>query len=654
LYFADREKGERKMNKKAFSMIVMLLASALIIGIQPNSTKAVVLGTTISILPSSLTFSNPAVNTQFDVNCTIANIHDFFGGDIQIGWNTTYIKYVSKVCTVPVEDWNATPHTVYYPHGVLYQNSSSAVISIVKNVVNEADHGFGGSAMGTMYWWAVASVAPVPSFNGTGTAFTMKFKIVYDASAHVGEPDVHTSIHFTSVTLGYLNGSSIPVTAYDANITIKNPSVILPPRPMLKVSPTDVYGVYNNLFDVSILLMNENHGDLSPFWDVAGFDFMLQYNASLIKAVSATADPDNWFNETYNGSMIYVVKQDVFDSVGWIVFLGIPNEYGNHTAVHGQGRIAKVTFNATYLQIPPPFIGPTCPLSLVNVTIAGYPHPERPYAPWNGSDSAVPLPYVVESATYHAPVLFSTGIDIYTQYAVGFGKGINMPTDMLWPQKGFTVYAYVLYNLWPEQQKDVAFELIDPYGTIRGIFYNRTDSTGHCWVFIRFPWPCTDPEYQFGYDKNHLPTPWTIIATVDIACKVYNDTMPFKYDYRVRIWKTTLDKATYNHGDIITITINYGTVSMQTFSVIFTATATDVTGVPFGVTWNGVQLGGAPWCTMKNGTLVLTIGIPKFARAGFPATVYVGVLSDWPQNGGDAYYPTRAPETIQQFSIYPY
>jgi len=626
------------MNKKASIMMIMLLASALMIGIGPMSTKAVP-SPTIEILPNSQTFNNPPINTQFTVNCTLSNMVNLYGVDIQVGWNTSIIQYVSRTKTIPVQT---------YPTGIL--NSPTMPIM---DTVNESDNGFGGSALGTMYWLSEASMGSAP-FNGAGTAFIMTFKIVYVPP--VGAPDLTTLIYFTAVTLANSSGKVIPVTPVDGEIIIKPALHTYPAEPLLKVYPTDYYPAYNSFFDVNIYLMNENHGDVSPEWDIAGFDFKVTYNSSLIQGLNATIDPDHWFAGFWpNG--VFTIENGTDDVTGlaWIAFLGLPGYLGNHTAVYGQGRIAAIHFKVIYLQVPPPFVGPTCPLDIVNSTIAGFAHPERLYPPWSGSQASVPIPHKVENGIYHAPVLFATGIDIYTNYPPNVnGTGLGNPTDMLWPQKGFYVYAYVLYNLWPEQQKDVAFQLIDPYGVTRAIYYNRTDATGHCWVFIRFPWPCDDPEYQFGY-VDGLPTPWTIVATVDIACKVYNDTMPFKYDYRVRIFKTTLDEAIYNHGETITVTIDYGTVSLQQFWALFTVTATDVTGVPFSFNYIWIYVGGAsPWCTMKNGTVILTLYIPKYARAGFPATVYVGVLSDWPQYGGDAYYPTRSPETIQQFSIYPY
>jgi len=624
------------MNTKASSILLisMLIASALAIAIP--SAKASPDSFTIrdqTTHLSSRTFGPaPCIGTHFVIEGFVdADNSRLYGVDLQIGWDTNWIHYVSHGMTMP--------RNVSEPNGIL----NSPIIG-VKNDVNEAGVG-GGSAPGTMYWVAVASMLPAANFNGSGTAFRMEFVII--AQPPQGSPDVVFQINITSSTLPDDNGVPIAHTEVPMTITIKAPLHTYPPEPLIKVEKADYYGILNNNFDVNIWLMNENHGNLDPEWDVAGFDFKLTYNSTLIVPQSITIDPTGWF-AAFWPSGIFTVKNEWNDTTGlaWIVFLGIPGDNGTHTAPAGQGIIADVVFKAIYEQVPPPFVGPTCPLDIVESTIAGFPHPERLYPPWNGSDTAVPIPHKVEGGIYHAPVLFASGVDIYQYYEIGWGKGINMPTDLLWPQKSLKVYAKVIYNLWPEQKKDVAFQVIDPHGNVWAIYYNRTDSNGYCWIFVRLPWPCDDPEYYFGV--------WKIFATVDIACKVYNDTMEFKYNYRVKIWKTTLDKVAYNHGEYINVTIDYGTLAYHPFWVLFTATATDVTGVPFAfdATWVEVATNNV-YCEWQNGTVVLHLYIPKFARAGYPATVWVGVMSDWPVNGGEAYYPSRRPETIVDFQINP-
>jgi len=222
-------------------------------------------------------------------------------------------------------------------------------------------------------------------------------------------------------------------------------------------------------------------------------------------------------------------------------------------------------------------------------------------------------------------------IDVYvgqdgTPYPAPYGgQGPNAPADMFWPQKQVCVWAYVTYNEWPEQMKDVAFEIFDPHGTRWGLIYGRTDANGIAYTCFRLPWPCDNPEYYIGV--------WTVVGTVDVACQIVNDTVQFHYDYLVRIWKVTADKAIYKHSETACFTIDYGSHAQQTYNVTIAVTALDETGVPFGFVYKQVQIGGTVFCQYKNYTDTLCIYIPKWARAG-QGEVDTAFLDNWPSLGG--------------------
>ena len=617
---------------KAFSLLLisLMLASAMAF-IRPAKSQA----TSIVVNPSYLEFGpGPCVGTTFTVTVEIHDVTNLYGVDIQFGWDEAWLGYVNHQKHIPVED---------YPDGILHEPT-----------IPVKDDVFEGSPdpladPNSDYWLSEASMSPAPAFDGSGIAFEMTFVIKQQPLEP--EPDKVLTLNITVATLADVNGQPILYTEVDGTVVIKAKPFEYPPAPLLKVLPEEVSDLPAcNNFDVDILLAAWNETtssivDLDPLWDVAGFDIMFNFDPTLIEGVTVTIDPAGWFASFWpNG--IFIVKQDIDNVAGtvWIAFLGLPDAGGIHTPPSGQGIIATITFHTIYdsESYPPP----SCGLTLDPTTIAGFPHPERPQAPWNGSESAPPLPHFVQNGLYTA--YFKppgAWIDIYTQYPDGFnGKGPNEPSDMFWPQKAVIIYAYVTYNFWPEQNKDVAFEVRDPHGELWGFFYNRTDENGLAWVIIRLPWPCDDPEYYLGE--------WTVIATVDVACKVVNDTLTFKYDYHVRVWKTTIDKESYKHCETITINITFGTYSMQQFDVLFTATAVDETGVPFGYDWTWVTVGWGDdvYCMYWNSSIILTIHVPKFARAG-SATIYIGVLHDFPSSGGDAVYPTREPETIVTFGI---
>jgi hypothetical protein len=280
------------------------------------------------------------------------------------------------------------------------------------------------------------------------------------------------------------------------------------------------------------------------------------------------------------------------------------------------------------------------------VQIAGFPQPDADYCPWHNKEYSVPLPHTVRNAIYTPAIKLLGGmIDVYVcNYAPGFkGEGLNEPADMFWPQKQVLLCANVTYAGWPEQNKDVAFEIKRPLyvdGVQVGyqlwmVLYARTDSEGHAEIPVRLPWPCDDPEEYFGK--------WKVWATVDVACVVVNDTMEFKYDYRIHIWDVVPDKTEYKHCEDIVVTVYYGSYLIQTSlgHLIITLTVTDASGVPIGFDYVEVVLGTDDmndWCQYLNGTVTLSVHVVKWARPPI-GYIYVGALTDFPQNGGSAETP---------------
>jgi hypothetical protein len=272
------------------------------------------------------------------------------------------------------------------------------------------------------------------------------------------------------------------------------------------------------------------------------------------------------------------------------------------------------------------------------VQVAGFPQPNADYCPWHNKEYSVPLPHKVENAMYTAPYKSLGGdIDVFLcNHAPGFkGEGKNKPADMRWPQKDLCLCANVTYAGWPEQNKDVAFEIKFPNGTVFVVVYARTNATGTACVTVRMPWPCDDPEAIFGK--------WKVWATVDVACIVVNDTLEFKYDYRIHIWDVTPNKTEYKHCEDIIVTIDYGSYLIQTSlgHLIITLTVTDDSGVPIGFDYINITLGTDDmndWCKYLNGTVELSVHVVKWARPSI-GTIYVGALTDFPQNGGSAETP---------------
>jgi hypothetical protein len=267
------------------------------------------------------------------------------------------------------------------------------------------------------------------------------------------------------------------------------------------------------------------------------------------------------------------------------------------------------------------------------VSIAGYPHPERDYCPWDNKGYAVPLPHVVNDAVFYEYFHPLGGyIDIWTQNG---GEGPGAPGGLFWPQKEVLLCGRVTYADWPEQNKDVAFQIMDPDGVTWGVFVNRTNEDGYVCVRVRLPWPCDDPDLIFGV--------WNVIATVDVACVVVNDTLEFKYDYKVRIFDAYIidqydQDNSFKHCEDIIVHIDFGSQAMNTYNITFAITAVDASGVPFGFAYATAIIGGAEWCEYAMGDIELTVHVAKFARP-VVGTMYIVALSGLPFDGGSAETP---------------
>lgn len=197
---------------------------------------------------------------------------------------------------------------------------------------------------------------------------------------------------------------------------------LYPPLPLLKVMPSRITGkVFNETFDVDVWLMNEEGGGIDPFWDVAGFDVYLYFDAALIQVVDITIDPDGWFESFWPGGLLEVAKE-YNNTAGYahIAFIGLPAmvPIGYHIPPSGIGRIFSIEFKVTYETET--FVPPRVPIELKNpeprpdlspywgpeyfpVDIAGAPHPERSVAPWLNKPWSVPIPHKVENAVYESP-----------------------------------------------------------------------------------------------------------------------------------------------------------------------------------------------------------------------------------------------------------
>jgi hypothetical protein len=257
---------------------------------------------------------------------------------------------------------------------------------------------------------------------------------------------------------------------------------------------------------------------------------------------------------------------------------------------------------------------------------------------------------------YPAPDYY-TGSPQYLAFPTPYGgQGPNHYMDIVFPQSQIYLDAYVTYNYWPVQSKDVGFEIEGPYtklpnGTlipaatyeIWAKFTATTDANGVATYTYRMPWPCLDPDSITGVYK--------ITSTVTIADQVVSDTMLFYYQRLVYITSVSTDSYSYLHDQCVKVTVNYATHSIQKYPALFAIVITDNLTVPFGFATYSTTVGGTVFCTWKNSTFSLYICIPKWAYAG-NASVHVSVYDKDPTIGGEALAPEFTPDPV--INIYPY
>jgi hypothetical protein len=118
--------------------------------------------TVVKVEPASRMFWAHAVGQEFTVAIQMIDVTNLYGFDIGLRWNTTVLEYVSHMVRIPKDN---------YADGILWNP-----ILPVKDEIN--------ATTGT-YCIAYSSMHPAPSFNGSGTVFTITFRVIY----HPQEPE---------------------------------------------------------------------------------------------------------------------------------------------------------------------------------------------------------------------------------------------------------------------------------------------------------------------------------------------------------------------------------------------------------------------------------------------------------------------------------
>jgi len=142
---------------------------------------------------------NGVPGETFTINVNITTLvvapdyMSLYGFEIKFAWGSAVLEYVSRTVKVPVDGSPA------YPDGVLYK-------PIIKSK-DELD-----PVAGT-YWLMCQSYGTAKSFNQSGIAFSMTFKVL--------EPGGECALYFTSTLLSDKLGQPIQHTAYDGYVSLE-------------------------------------------------------------------------------------------------------------------------------------------------------------------------------------------------------------------------------------------------------------------------------------------------------------------------------------------------------------------------------------------------------------------------------------------------
>ena len=356
------------MKLKTWKIASLITVAILFAAYVPLKTASAA-ETKLRVIPSVTSLGpDNVVGQRFKAAIVIENVTNFYGFDIQVNWDTTYIHYIKHNVTVPANTHPA-PNLPSPYIGALRSPTLE-----VKNLVNESKN-IPDANPETMAWFANAAMLPAVPQNGSATIAVFEFEVVYQPIS----VDANITIHFVETSIANAVGNPIVHDSTDLGIPLHG--MPQPAGPTLKVEPAtySYEGSTPHQFDVNISLY-----DLDEYWDMGGFDMQLSYDPRYAEALSIT---EGQFLADYN--LTWVIKSEFNNTSGivWLAYMQYPTE--THAVVSGGGTLFTITFEAS-----------TCtPLTIIRTLstgLAGYPHPERPEDPYHNFEAAVVVPYTSE------------------------------------------------------------------------------------------------------------------------------------------------------------------------------------------------------------------------------------------------------------------
>jgi len=282
--------------KKYSIFVVIMLLFALTTSITSITTATLPEDKpTVYVDPPEILNLPPSSN--FTISVKIFNITDFYGFGIQFRWDPNLLEYVSHNVRIPKND---------YPDGVLW-----------KSVLTVADTVHAGG----WYEIAYASLYPAPSFNGSGTVFTMTFHVKGEGSCYLS---------FDVCDLSNKDGFAI------AHNVQKGYFSNTPPPPPAKITVTpkkivDATLIPCNNFSVNVTIQDAK--------DLHEFEFKLGYNTTILDCMGIVEG--QFLKSVGPTSITFNEINEPEGKLHFGVILLSPS------SANGSGVLATITFHVT-------------------------------------------------------------------------------------------------------------------------------------------------------------------------------------------------------------------------------------------------------------------------------------------------------------------
>jgi len=570
----------------------------------------------------------------FLVNITVTDVTSLAGWQVNITWDPALLEI-------------AVDTDIYRTTDMIF---GATAIETAKNIKPDK------------VYWAVSRGMGQPAFTGSGILCQIKFNITQAPASVLTCPLHHDQVSSFPTKITNTLGDPILYTPEDG--TYEYSKIVFIPKPWLEVCPEDVVqgwpkgptiiGTPKENFTVDVCINNiVADAKLIAYqfkfiWNkISGFNLIKITEGPFLKNPTWAPDGTYWtttgagFNTTHKWFLVLAVIWN------WTSMTVFPDSTGLSCA---ERSLCTFTFKSTVQEQDPWTI--ETPNAFV-VTCVWKLYPDRVFENFNEEFIVPKYPWIMGNYKIYGYLLI-TGryIDVYTQYPNPYGgQGINQPSDMFWPQKQVELYANVSYNMWPQQNKVVTFEIRDNNGNLVTVLTAITEANGSAHTSYRIPWPCFDGELLFGI--------WTVTASVDVACIVVTDTLQFHFDYLVEWVKVTVNPTSVDHLGTVNITVDFQSYAWLHYPVVITVFVHDELNYPIGGSMQPIPIGEGlelesrgewpdMWCHYGNYTWTFKIRIEKWA-VPYIAQVHVNALSNLPSLGGCAWTPEYTP--IPEFTI---